>query len=212
MTNFLWAGKDERSRGPGHIGLIQLALPMLLESILRSLVGMIDVMFLSSISDSVVSSVSIASQYIILCQLICMSVSSGCIVLINQAISLKNMKRVNRMASISFSAILALSALFSVLFMAGSRALLSIMKIEEASVSAAETYMHIVGGLMVFTCVEIASNDMCRSLGRANAPLIINVSENILNIAGNYLAVFHPEITGLDPLTGVAVSSLAAAK
>ena len=173
MMSYLWAKKQDRALGPGHIGLLQLALPMLCESVLRSLVGMIDVMFLSYISDSVVSSVSIASQYIGLCQIIGMSVSSGCIVCINQAIGLKNLKRVNSLASISFGAILILGALFGTVFLTGSHALLSIMSLGEASVEAAERYMHIVGGLMVLNCVEIASNDICRSMGRANAPLII---------------------------------------
>ena len=208
MTGYLWASKEERALGPEHVGLIQLALPMLCESILRSLVGMIDVVFLSKISDRVVSSVSIASQYITICQIICMAVSSGCIVCINQAIGLKNMKRVNRLASISCGAILMLGLFFGLIFLFGSRALLVIMKLEKTSVDAAVTYMHIVGGCLVFSCLEIGLNDMCRSMGRTNAPLIINIIENIINITGNYLAVFHGEKIGLDPLEGVALATV----
>ena len=208
MSNYLWAGKEERALGPEHIGLLQLALPMLCESVLRSLVGMIDVMFLSYISDRVVSSVSIASQYITICQIICMSVSTGCIVCINQAIGLKNLKRVNRLASISFGAVLVLSLLFGFMFLFGSRTLLSIMSLEEASIEAAVKYMHIVGCFMIFSCVEIASNDICRSMGRTNAPLIINIAENVINLIGNYFAVFHGDSIGLDALTGVAISTV----
>lgn len=205
---YLWASGEDMAKGPENIGLCQLALPILTESILRSLVSMVDVLFLSYLSDSVVSAVSIAGQYITLCQILCMAVSTGCIVCINQAIGMKNMKRVNRLATISVATIFVLGLLFGALFLFGSRMLLKIMSLQPDSVAAAETYMHIVGCMLIFTCIEITSNSLCRSLGRNNAPLIINVIENVINIAGNYLAVFHGAKIGMDALTGVALATV----
>lgn len=194
--------------GPEYIGLGQLALPILLESVLRSTVGLIDVAFLSRISDSVVSAVSVASQYISVCQIIAMAVSTGSIVCINQAIGMKNLKRVNSLATIALAANMVLGAVFGLLFLAGSGPLLTIMRLEPSSIANAARYMHIVGGFIIFNCVEIVSASLCRSMGHPNAPLAINLAENFVNIVGNYLAVYHSDLLGVDPLTGVALATL----
>ena len=208
MQKYLWASKEQKALGPEYIGLGQLALPILLESILRSTVGLIDVAFLSRLSDSVVSAVSVANQYIILCQIIASSLAGGSIVCINQAIGMKNYRRVVKLSSIALAANLLLGVVFGALFLFGSDALLIIMRMEPASMGYASRYMNIVGGMMIFQCVEIVSASLCRSMGHPNAPLIINLAENLVNIMGNYLAVFHHAALGIDPLDGVAMATV----
>jgi len=208
MQKYLWASKERKALGPEYIGLGQLALPILLEYILRSTVGLIDVAFLSRLSDSVVSAVSVANQYIILCQIIASSLAGGSIVCINQAIGMKNRKRVEKLSSIALAANMLLGAAFGILFLFGSNALLIIMQMEPASTGYASRYMNIVGGLMIFQCVEIVSASLCRSMGHPSAPLAINLMENLVNIVGNYLAVFHHAALGLDPLDGVALATV----
>lgn len=46
-------------------------------------------------------------------------------------------------------------------------------------------------------------------MGKRKAPLMINLLSNIINVFGNYLAIFHPEVLGLEPVAGVAVASVA---
>ena len=208
MQNYLWASKERKAMGPEYIGLGQLALPILLEFILRSTVGLIDVAFLSRLSESAVSAVSVANQYIILCQIIASSVAGGSIVYINQAIGMKNLKRVKKLSSIALFFNMLLGVVFGVLFLFGSKLLLVIMHMEPASMAYASRYMKIVGGLMIFQCVEIVSASLCRSIGHPNAPLIINLVENLVNIIGNYLAIFHYSALGIDPLDGVALATV----
>ena len=208
MQKYLWASREARAQGPENIGLAQLALPILLEFVLRSTVGVIDVAFLSRLSDSVVSAVSVASQYILVCMIIASSLAGGSIVCINQAIGMKNMKRVNSLATIAMAANACLGLVFGALFLFGSRPLLFIMNLEPASMEAAGRYMRIAGGLMIFQCIEIICNSLCRSMGHPNAPLFINLVENLVNIIGNYIAVFHGTAIGLDPLTGVALATV----
>lgn len=208
MQKYLWVSKEERNLGPEHIGLGQIALPILLESILRSTVGLIDVAFLSRLSDSVVSAVSVANQYIMLCQIIAASLAGGSIVCINQAIGMKNLRRVVKLSSIAMAANMLLGVVFGALFLFGSNALLTIMQMEPASIGYAGRYMNLVGGMMFFQCIEIVSASLCRSMGHPSAPLVINLAENLVNIAGNYLAVFHHSALGIDPLDGVALATV----
>ena len=175
-----------------------------MENILRATVGVIDVAFLSRISDSVVGAVSASSQYLTLIQIIATALSAGSIVCINQAIGMKNMKRVDRLATIAMAVNILLGLLVGALCLWGSSALLSIVTLEPSSMDAAVLYLRIVGGCSLFQCVEIVAAGLCRSMGRPNAPLIINLTENGINIIGNYIAVFHGKELGIDPLAGVA--------
>ena len=205
---YLWSPIRGENGDPSHVGLIQLAVPMLLESILRSLVNMIDVAFLSRVSDSVVSAVSVGTQYIIICQIIANAVATGTIVCINQAIGMKNHKKVNMLATIAVIANLALGLLFGAAFLLGSDALLIIMRLDEVGMRSAAVYMRICGGCMCFQSVAIVFNSLCRSMGRTKAPLAINLLTNVINVIGNYLAVYHPELLGLEPVAGVAAASV----
>ena len=86
---YLWVPASQRKMDPSRVGLIQLAYPILLESILRSTVNLIDIAFLSRVSDGVVSAVSVSGQYIMLCQMLASAVATGTLVCINQAIGMK---------------------------------------------------------------------------------------------------------------------------
>ncbi|MBP3655800.1 MAG: MATE family efflux transporter [Clostridia bacterium] len=209
MKKYLWVSERERRQDPSRVGLAQLALPMLLEMVLRSTVQLADVAFLSRISDSVVNAVSVSSQYIMLCMIIGTAVATGTIVCINQAIGMKNLQKVNKLASITVVVNTVIGLLFGLLFLVGADAMLVIMALEDAALEAAGRYMRIVGGLMVFQTVSIILNSLCRSMGHTKAPLAINLTVNIINLTGNYIVVFHPELVGhIDPVVGVAIASV----
>ncbi|MBQ8952545.1 MAG: MATE family efflux transporter [Clostridia bacterium] len=201
---------DRRSKAgdPSRVGLIPLMLPMLLEHILYSTVNLLDVLFISRISDSAVNAVSVPGQYLSISQILAFSVSSGAIICVNQAIGMGNLKKVNRLASIACAANTLLGVIFGLLFSFNADALLSIMHLEDATLRGAARYLRITGGLMIFQCVSIVFNSLSRSLGRIRAPLYINITTNLINVAGNYLVVFHPEITHVDPVAGVAMTSV----
>ena len=208
MAGFLWASREEREHDPTHVGLVQLAFPILLEHLLRSTVNLVDVIFMSRISDSVVSAVSVASQYIMLCMIIASAVATGTMVCINQAIGMRNQQKVNRLASIAVAANLILGLVFGLLFLLCSDTFLLIMKLEPASLANASQYMKICGGLMFIPCIEIVLNNVSRSMGHTRAPLMINLTINLINLVGDYLVVYHPEIIPVDPVSGVAYASV----
>ena len=208
MSGFLWATKEEREHDPTKVGLVQLAFPILLESLLRSTVNMIDVVFMSRISDRVVSAISVASQYIMLSMIVSSAVATGTMVCINQAIGMHNQKKVDRLASIAVVANLVLGLFFGALFYFFSDTFLVIMKLEPSSIANASRYMKICGGLMFISSVEIILNSICRSMGHTRAPLAINLVINVINLIGDYLVVFHPEIIPVDPVVGVAYATV----
>lgn len=106
MSQFFWVSKKARAEDPSVVGLGQLAFPLLMENLLRCTVGLVNVTFLSHISDSIVSAISVANQYIMVVQVLAMSISMGTITCLNQAIGMKNRAKMNTLTSIAFFSIL----------------------------------------------------------------------------------------------------------
>ncbi len=209
LKEYFWATKEQRSLDSTRVGLVQLAFPIMLESILRATVGMVDVAFLSVVSDTVVSSVSISNQFIMFCQIIATALATGATVYINQAIGMKNQDKVNMFATVAILANTLMGLLFGALFLAVPQMFLKIMTLEADAVDTACRYLQICGGMMVFQCIEIVMVNLCRSLGRIKAPLIVHFFSNIVNVAGNYLAIYHADLFwNVDPVAGVAVASV----
>ena len=94
FREYFWVPKEQRKLDVSRVGLVQLALPIMIENILRATVGLVDVGFLSRLSDAVVSGVSISNQYITFCQMIATAVATSATVCVNQALGMKNSQSV----------------------------------------------------------------------------------------------------------------------
>lgn len=193
---------------PDELGLRHLAPAMLLEMVLRTTVSVVNVAFLSRISDNMVSAVSISTQYINILLLIATAVATGSIVCINQAIGMRNQVRVERLANVAIAANTLLGLVFGILFLCFSRPFLSIMKVGEDSLRMASIYMQIVGGSMVIQCLQLVVSSICRSMGRTKVPLLINLCINGVNLIGCALVVFRPIPLWFEPVTGVAAANV----
>jgi len=206
---YFWVPGSEREKDASRVGLVQLAYPIILESILRSTVGVVDIAFLSRISDAAVSSVSIANQLATFCLVFSSAMSVGSTVCINQAIGMKNRDKVNLFATLGVFFNFLVGVVISLLFLTIPRTLLSIMTMDEASVHNAVVYMRITGGLIFLVTTETILVSVCRSMGKNKAALIINIISNLVNIAGNYLAIYHSDwFWNVNPVAGVAVATV----
>lgn len=128
MKQSLFASLSSRGLTPDEIGLRHLAPAMLGEMVLRTTVSMVNVAFLSRISDSMVSAVSISTQYINILLMIATAVATGSIVCINQAIGMHNRQRVERMANVASQAVGLCLALWAMYRSAGIRIRLSLLR------------------------------------------------------------------------------------
>lgn len=208
MSQFFWASKKARMEDPSAVGLGQLAFPLLMENLLRCTVGLVNVTFLSHISDSIVSAISVANQYIMVVQVLAMSISMGTITCLNQAIGMHNHRKVKTLSSIAFFSNFLLGLIAGLFFLFFSGPILSIMKLEPTSIGYAQTYMKIAGGAIAIQSVEIVLCDLCRSMGRTKTPLMVNLIVNIVNLSCCYLFIFQPIPIAIDPVIGVALANV----
>lgn len=202
MKNFLSGRRDPLD--PESITFRRLTPPLILESILRVTVGVVNAAFLSRIDPSAVSAVNVSNQYIMLCQIIATAVATGTVVCLNQAIGMKQRESIDKYATVAFSANIVMGLLFGVLFFLFSRPFLSIMDFDGRLRAMALTYMRTVGSFMAAQCAQIILSNINRSTGRTSAPLFTNLLINGVNIGGCYLVIITKAFPSLDPILGVA--------
>ena len=107
------------------------------------------------ISDHAVNSVSVPGQYLNICQMLTGIVATGTIVCVNQAIGMRNYKKVNELATIAAVANMLMGLLFGALFYFFTPAMLSIMKLETDTLEGAARYMRLTGSLLIFQRVSM---------------------------------------------------------
>lgn len=192
-----------------NISFAQLTPPMILESVLRITVGVVNAAFLSQISRSAVSAVNVSNQYINMCQTIASAVATGTIVCLNQAIGMNNQKNINKYAAVAFYANLVMGLLFGTLFLGFSETFLSIMTFETEEIRMmAVSYMRIVGTSMAIQSMQMVSCNINRSVGMTRVPLAVSCLINGVNIVGCYLVVNGFILTNWSPIIGVALCNV----
>jgi len=199
----------KKAANPDEISFKQLTPPMIMESVLRVTVGVVNAAFLSNISRSAVSAVNVSTQYINMCQIIATAIATGTIVCLNQAVGMKNQKNINKYAAVAFFSNVVMGLFFGLLFFSFSRPMLSIMTFETEELrTMAVNYMRVVGSSMVFQAAQIVISNINRSTGHTRAPLVTNLIINGVNILGCYLVVNGHIFTSWHPMIGVAVSNV----
>ena len=199
----------KKAANPDEISFKQLTPPMIMESVLRVTVGVVNAAFLSNISRSAVSAVNVSTQYINMCQIIATAIATGTIVCLNQAVGMKNQKNINKYAAVAFFSNVVMGLFFGLLFFLFSRPMLSIMTFETEELrNMAVNYMRVVGTSMVFQAAQIVMSNINRSTGHTKAPLFTNLVINAVNILGCYLVVNGHIFKLWHPMIGVAVSNV----
>ena len=181
------------------MSLLSLTIPILIEQILRSLMGTVNTFMLSRLSDDAATAVGGANQVLNVVTIGSSMLATGAAVLVNQAIG---GRRDRDAADITMNSLYATGALglfmgaFTLLF-AGR--IVSLMGLSGALVRHAAVYLRIVGGscALQFLSGMLTSHFRCR--GKAHVAMYVIALINATNLAGSWLV-----LRGRFPLPGVA--------
>lgn len=179
--------------------LLTLAIPILLEQILRSLMGTVNTFMLSRFSDEASAAVGVANQILNVVIIASTMLASGAAVVVNQNLGAGKKREAAQitMNSVSVSAVIGFAlSLFTVSL---SGRLVRMMGLEENLIGDAAVYLRIVGISCViqFVSAMIATHFRCR--GKAQVSMLVIAFNNAVNLLGSFLV-----IEGKLPVTGVA--------
>ncbi|MGG1657834.1 MATE family efflux transporter [Brevibacillus sp. NRS-1366] len=188
--------------------LVALVWPIFLEQLLQMLMGSIDTIMLSHYSDESVAAVGVATQVYTLATFLFGFVATGASVLIVQAIGAQRHTQVGEVSITAIVMNLLVSATVSVVLAFFAEPLLRLFKLSEELISYGVPYLAIVGSSSMLSAVIVTIGVIMRGHGYVREVMAASIMMNILNLAGNYVALFEPFGLPVFGVEGVAVATV----
>ena len=198
----------EREGSPvfGKQDLKKLIIPLIIEQFLAVMVGMADIVMVSSAGEAAVSSVALVDLINVLIINVFAALATGGAVICAQSIGAGHLERANRAANQLMYIVSAASLTIMALCLAFCRPLLGLLfgQVEPAVMEGAVTYFLISALSYPFIALYNGCAALLRSMGNSRASMYVSAWMNGQNVVGNAIFVFGFH-RGVD---GVALSSL----
>lgn len=196
----------------GALTMMQLSIPLIAEQFFRTLVSSVDTFMLSSYSGNAVAGVGLVSQWVffinVLFNVIC--IGSG-IVLAQFLGAQKSDEELNHIAKGGFKMTIISAFVLMTILLCITRPLLGCYDLEEEVRQAAFDYFIIFGGIGVpITAISMFQTRILQTYSYTKQTLIITIIVNLLNVAGNFIAIYGIPSLGINPTGagGVAGASI----
>ncbi|MBE3651719.1 MATE family efflux transporter [Vibrio navarrensis] len=192
-----------------RMSIVTLAWPILVEILLRTALGTSDVFMLSGYSDKAVSAVGVITQLTFFLIIVSTFVSSGTGILIAQYNGAgRDQDSIHvGVASIALSSVIGV--ILSVLAVLGAMHLLPYYGLEAQVEQYAQEYLLISGAMTFNVTIGIVFTTILRSHGYSRSPMTVNLISGVLNIIGNYIALYQPFGLPVYGVQGVAIATVA---
>lgn len=191
-----------------RMNIVSLTWPLFVEILLRTALNTSDVFMLSGYSEKAVSAVGVISQISFFLIVISMMVSTGSSVLISQynGASRHDDSTKTAVASIYLGLVLGL-ILGGITFFA-AELVIGLFSLEPVVAKFGYDYLIISGSLTVTITLGIIFSTILRSHGYSKSPMLINLFAGVINVIGNYCALYQPFGLPVYGVQGVAIATV----
>ncbi len=190
------------------LSLFAITWPIMIEVFLYMLMGSVDTMMLSKVSDDAVAAVGVTNQIISIAIVMFGFITSGAGIIIAQYLGANQKEKAIEMGSISIGVNFIFGVIISVVMIAFSNSFLNLMNVPINLQDFSKTYLLIVGGFLFIQSSMMSAGTVLRVHQFTKDAMFITLGMNILNVIGNYLFIFG--VFGVPKLgvTGVAISTI----
>ncbi|MEJ3600500.1 MATE family efflux transporter [Vibrio vulnificus] len=192
-----------------RMSIVTLAWPILVEILLRTALGTSDVFMLSGYSDKAVSAVGVITQLTFFLIIVSTFVSSGTGILIAQYNGAGRDQDATHVGVASIALSSVMGVILSVLAVLGATHLLPYYGLEAQVEQYAQEYLLISGAMTFNVTIGIVFTTILRSHGYSRSPMTVNLISGVLNIIGNYIALYQPFGLPVYGVQGVAIATVA---
>lgn len=176
--------------------VMKIAWPVLLELLLSSLFGMIDMMMLGnirpvSLSAASIASVGITNQPLFIGLSLVQSFNVGSTAIIARYYGMGRLKRLGNILKhvILLSLIIIIIPLF-LLTMTQTVPIMEVLGAEQDVIDAGQGYFRVVHVGFIFQALTMCASAALRGVGETKIPMKINLLCNGLNVAGNAILIY----------------------
>jgi putative MATE family efflux protein len=177
------------------VQLRNLIIPLIIEQLLAVSVGMLDTVMVATVSEKIMSGVSLVDTIAILIIGLFSAFGTGGAILAGQYIGAKEHKKANEAAVQLIGAVLIISLVVTLFTLVLNYQMLHLFfgGVEPEVMAAATTYLNITAYSFPFIAVFNAGAALFRVMGNGSVPMINAIIINIVNLVGNavFIYVFH---------------------
>ncbi len=186
--------------------LIALLIPIVIEQLLNSFMGMIDTMMVSNVGSEALSGVSLVDSVNNLIVQLFSAMATGAAIICSHYIGMKDEKGANKAARQVVLSVTVIALVITVLGLAFKRPLLGAIfgKVDDGVMNNALKYFLFTALSYPFLALFSAGSAIFRSCGNSRYPMTVSVISNVINIIGNYILIFVLDMG----VSGAAISTL----
>ncbi len=172
------------------ISAATLALPVALQMLLQSLLGMADVLMVGQLGSTVIAAVGLAAKLHFLLLVLMAGFGAGCSVLVAQYFGAKDHAACQRVVALAIVVGVVVMLPFCALFAFLSPYWVPLINPDPEVSALAARYLQITALVLLFTQVVVIFEAGLRSLGNTGVPLLMGALAVAINVFLNYLLIF----------------------
>ena len=180
--------------------LFALLIPIVVEQLLNSFMGMIDTMMVSNLGSQAISGVSLVDSLNNLIIQLFSAMATGAAIICSHYIGMKNKDGANKAARQVVLTVTVIAIAITILGLVFRKPLLSTIfgKVEKEVMDNAVDYFGFTALSYPFLALFSAGSAIFRSCGNSRYPMMISVISNIFNVCGNavFMFVLHMGVSG----------------
>lgn len=191
---------DESKRLFSNKDLRILLIPLIIEQLFNSFMGMTDTLMVSNVGSAAISAVSLVDSINNLVIQVFSAMAAGATIVCSQYLGRGDEKNCNQAARQVFLAMLVISSVLMIIGIGNREWLLNTIfgKVEADVMENAMSYFFITVLSYPFLALFSAGSAFYRASGNSKFPMKIAVVSNLLNIVGNTIFIFglHMGVAG----------------
>ncbi len=195
-----------------------LGFPIALQTLITVMVGMLDNIMISHLSQSDFSATSLANSYVTIFQIFCMGLGMGASVLVSRYWGMKKSHDNEEKADISLKQtvclMLRLMLLVALVFALGAalfpKLIMQSYTDEAPLVDLGITYLRYSVPTFFFLGLSLTTTIVLRSVGQSRYPLYVSICALFINLGGNYMLIFGHFGAPQMGIAGAAVATMIA--
>ena len=173
---------------------LMIGVPVMLQSLIQSLVSLVDNFMVAGLGDVKMSGVSVAGQILFVFMVLSNAVCAAGGIYMTQFSGARNNMGMRQALRFKFLLIGSFIALYLLVCFVFPRQILGMMVIgnaeAEAILDAGEEYMRLMGFMGIPFCISVVLATSMREIGRVRAPLVISVIGTLVNCALNWVLIY----------------------
>ncbi|MBW0278802.1 MATE family efflux transporter [Shewanella xiamenensis] len=191
-----------------RMGIVALTWPIFIETLLQSLLGISDIFMLSHYSDNAVAAVGLTTPLMFFLMVMSMMVSTGASILISQNNGAGRTQQATDIGVASVALSLGLAVVMGAAMFFSAHGIIGLFALEPKVAGYGYDYLLICGSLSIGLVMNIAFAAILRSYGFTRSAMLVTLSTGLMNVLGNYIALYSPFGLPVYGVTGVAISTV----